>query len=347
MALDGRSLRGLFLDAGYISLFRSIERAVKLNLQEPPPTLLRTLGDLLKTARPTRIREMFVRALLDGDDAAKAELASMGSWAVFQESFRHDMAESQILWTQQFIDIERASKDADLHLSEKRYDSAADALSSDPQLRIYLTDRALITLRSATTDGQATMARAAGALEVLLASAARNDVVSRADRKSDESFEWMLSPGPSGACQLGRAWARRVVSELGPGTLEGLLELAQDPSKPHKSFVDHATLKRWHSGKTFPSVNKASSLLKVVLTNRKARTDPSTDIDLQMERFGCALGSAIRIHKCLELLGLIDGKLRDAGHDARLVHLLGHESPSDWARMRYSSWLDHWQSILP
>lgn len=339
MALDGKSMRGRYEDAEWISLFKGIERTAKLRLTSIPPTLASTFVALAEEAPSSRIRDLFVRAIGHGDAAAREEIESMGPWAAMQGGLFGDLPAGTTHWTAHFVEIEAASKSADRFLGEKAYAQAADALAADPRLQVYLTDQALTMLRTASGEERALLARAAGALEVLLSSAARNDVTSHADRQSEESFEWLIEPGPDGQLNVGRAWVRRMVEKLGQGTLEGLIGLAQDPMKPNRTFVDLTTLKRWHSGKVFPSVNKLSPLLKSVLADRKR-----TEYDLELKRYGCAFGSAVRIHKCLGLVRLVDLKLRAAGHAPGMMEVLAHNSPDDWARMRYVFWLNHWQS---
>lgn len=340
MVLEGRSLRGLFQEAGELSLFRGFEGALHAGQADIPPGLAKRITAIAEKVPPSPLQDLVIRAFGQRDPAARAELGEMGQWAVFQVSWFENAPEDQPRWTEQFVEIEGASKGADQHLRNCDFVSAAAALSLDPRLRAYLTDQALASLAAATDQVDALPSRTAGALEVLLSNVAWVDIATRAIRSSNESFDWLLETGPDGQCNPGRQFTRRMVERLGPGTLEGLLEQAIDPAYPSRQFVDLSTLKRWNRGEIFPSQKKVDRLVKAILKIRMS----DAEAKVELARLGNAFGAARRMHKCLELVRMPEKPPLLGGRPAGVMRLLRSDSPEAWARTRYAFWLKHWQS---
>lgn len=340
MLLDGQSMRGQFEKTGNLSLLRGMERAQRLGLDKIPSKLSEAIAALAVKAPPTLFSELFIRAFGDLEHAAQREISELGLWAAFHGACFEPVPVGADCWTTQFVEVANASKHADSLMAVGDFPGTSAEISGNELMRHYLTDRALDSLARARTDVDALPSRFVGAMEVLLSNAARMDIETRKVRQSDETFEWLLLADRDGECKPGKQFTRRMVKQFGTGTLEGLLAQACDSSYPNRELVDLASLKRWNSGKTFPSRGKIGLLLRSIL---KARLS-TTEAEIELDRYGNAYGAARRIHKGLELVRMVDTRTMPDRKATGVLQLLNSDSAETWVRTRYPYWLKHWHA---
>ena len=190
-------------------------------------------------------------------------------------------------------------------------------------------------LAAATDATGALPARAAGLCEFLLGQIARFDITLSAVgyKRPNEDFSHLLTrSGGKHACRPGVALMRWLKMRLGKQTTESLLALDS-----RRQIWDESTLKRWSSGREFPSEISLESFI-----NSVARSLPEEDRGALLKDAGMQFWASRRLHKTLKIAKFCFFQGADSSYLEK--QFLNNESVDQWARQRYDYWLQHWRA---
>lgn len=256
MKLIGKTMRGVFVDQGKESLFKRLER---LKHEDDPAAAKGVLTELLTMLPGNPIETVFATAI-DGDGDAMSYIESLGMW----ESYLYDRwARPNGGLTPQgsfILEIERACKEPEQLVRERKFDLAAQSISTHPILRLFVWPQALETFASAQTSAALLPLKASIALEIRLSLVALVDATAAqaTGTPSASSFGCLLpaSEESGNPTSLFFHWLKDAV---GAQTIEALLD--KDASG-NGGIADVTTLKRWSNGSHQPSKRLVRALAK-------------------------------------------------------------------------------------
>lgn len=329
LKLDDLSMRGLFEQSGQESLYKGIQRALRLRVSQIIPRSLKKflVENLLK--QPTGFANTFLRAC-DGDPVAVHQLDKLGFWGAFRIGC--DGAEkSELILIDQCVEVEATCFDIDTCLAEQRWVDAANLARSNPVIRPYLTDAALEALADAKTLDETLPPRFAGVLELLLSQIALVDQSLTTRDSKFEGFEHLLNSGSVDKIKPGRGFIHWLMRRLDVNSLPRLLE-----RDTRKSQLDDSTLKRWSSGAEFPSEDSARRFVEAILPKKSEEGH-----DALWHQSATQYWAARRLHKTLVLAEILFSAASETSSWG--TRLLGTKGAAQWARQRYGGWREHWR----
>jgi hypothetical protein len=261
--LLGSSMRGVFKKNGWESLFKRIERLQDTG-KEPSAALLRDLRSFLKVTPWLDIFD----AELAGDVESQKQLSEVSQWAWFDIGLRNNSVEPTPYWVQYTIEVEQASQIPEQMLNEERLSEALDAVRKDELLHHFLWPEAAKIWASKSPSSRLVPLLAAIVLEVRLSQLAAMDVgyiVKHLAESKENSFFLQVLPTMSGkGCTPMRRLLDWLKGEVGAKSLGKILET---PALASIDGLDISTLKRWSSGRRYPSRNLIAEISKALFGN--------------------------------------------------------------------------------
>ncbi len=338
LKLDGMPMRAVFQSVGKESMFKGMERVMKLNPKKLPKKLSADFAAMLVEMPASPSRSVMIRAI-EGDEAALKEVNAMGLWAAYLAGVEDFYSPRRLLPIQHFSEVELASKMADSLLAKLDFESLAAECGRNASLRLYLNEMAISELASASARVDTDLPRVAGLLEFMLSQVARMDVSTRVFRGAGTSdgFAGLLRDQAEGASSPGREYMIWLRGALGVSKTAELLDLDAASSTP---VIDESTLKRWSNGSEFPTEAKLSRFLSSVLKTQGAGND-AAKLLLAGEHYRAAR----RLDQLLNLARKIGANAHALGTQGRWVGVVGSSSADEWARSRYEKWMRHWEKF--
>lgn len=334
-------MREIFIQTGKETVFKGIERFLKLRPTKISPKLLSHMKDLLDGMPDSDFKTLFLKGL-DGGAEAIEKVNQFGSWESFQITFPPSSQDGTCVWVNHCVEVEKASVEIDVLLLEGAYAAAADALKTNLTLSPYVSANAVQLLAQATTDAEALLPRSAGVCEFLLAQVARLDVVLgpvEPQQQYRTTYQYLLSAKAQQACSPGRELYQWLKATLNIKTFSEFQTLATRANGV--ATVDISSLKRWSQGAEFPRENKLRLVLETIVQNRGHSMNDKTH-----RLIGSHYWVSRRLHKLLELVRqLLWVGQSSPGRVVTWSSLLGYSSADQWSRERYDFWLSHWQSL--
>lgn len=331
LKLDEGSICPNFVKIGNEPLVRSLERAAKL--KRLSGSLQRKLRSLLEPMPGLRIQRLMLDTL-DANAQSIQALNSIGLWAAFRAGCKAGNVDPlSLVLIDHCVEVEEASCTADALLAAGSYAEAAQHIGSNPALQDYFQVGALRRLAGATSQSEALSPRAAGWCEFMLAQVARMDLAFMdAGRKdANEDFSHLLDFDTQSPCKPGSALVRWLKGQFAVTSLHALLGL------DHSNCIDESTLKRWSSGREFPSQKTLGSFVRSI-----ASTLPEDRRSQLLDEAGAHAWAARRLNKILEVAEWLFHLVAE-DRLASPPFLVGN-SASQWARQRYTFWLQHWRA---
>jgi len=336
LLIDGISFRAGFKSIGSESLFRSLEKVRRQGEGRPALRLVARLVHLLGARQSVPLLGV-IRGALSGDEAAKRAADELGFWECLNAGFSNSVHPLRSASAIHYVSVEARCKGAFLSLLRADFRGAAEQLAADQVASMYMSPAALRHLASATSQNEALPARVAGMCDFLIANAALAEGALRhrdAVVQHGGDFAALLSGDQGEPCRPGRALVHALMREFNVRSLNALLSL--DLSET----LDDSTLKRWSSGREFPSelfLGFAASLFSQHLEETAA--------ELALDVLSHRYWAARRLQRVLD----IGRRLHWSGSSTRLpsgwTALLQEEAaPDDWCRLRFSHWQLHWSS---
>lgn len=337
MKLDGFSLRAAFKADGKEYLYKVFDQVMQGRWKGSPEAILRLWKRIFSQSRelpPPDVLKL-IRAL-EGDSMAQAEVAAWGDWGAYRAGVSDRLTPYQLAEVNLCIEIEQASCDALLHLQHERFGQTADAIRTEPVIRPYMNDAALLGLANATSPITALPARVAGMCEFLLAQAAFLDAMTAQDRQPHDpaSYADLLGDQQDSRCSPGRELIRWLQRLLECESLGDLLRRSTDQRAD--TVIDDSTVKRWSSGAVFPSHDKLGQLVIPIL--RTSGVTPQTEGKLQAIELRHR--AARRLNQILEHARRLDQLEASRGG---WIRMLDDTTLEAWCRRRYPTWLAHWR----
>lgn len=330
LKLGGLTMRTLFIEEGRESLFKRIERTVKLK-QEPTPALMH---DLLGWLPDCRTRDEFAAAF-DGNVDARRRLDGIGPWEFFAAGMYENPPRAKPYWIKFFVELERACLGASRMLCDGRVTEAAAAVSHHELLGRLLWPDALSIWANRTEMQRLLPLRASIAVEVRLSQLAAMDVglnrTSPLGRDVTSLFMTLLPEPENPSRTPTRQLFRWLMEAAGAKSMTKLLA---DPRLASVDGLDLSTMKRWSSGACHPD----RSLLQRVAESLFGGADYEP---IQLLDMGA---------RYLNLMGYLAQtlterarRLSDAGEAPVLAPWpllpFGYESFESWCQARYPVWL--------
>ena len=264
----------------------------------------------------------------------------MGNWQSFIYAIS---AKSDGLWPpklspfgQHIIEIELALKDPTLAWQKGEMARCVDLLEASPVLADYLWPEVLSKLRNATTIEEVTTARLLVMLDIFLSCLACWDTQAKVDGYVERPMFGDIFPGLNAETikqpnHLFFSW----LSEYS-GAKRNLSSKIIQVTKPASETSDDSIkrqLRRWKSGKGFPSDDVLDALFRNIYG---ARVHEKTDANHKHWALCWSMaGATKRINFLMPLLTPLS-KITD------LVFPFGHTSIQEWRESRYRHWYEHW-----
>ena len=341
MKIDGLSMRGAWVQMNRETVFKGIERFLKIRPSKIPPKLAVHMKDLFDELPDSDIKTLFIKGL-SGDAESTEKIDRFGLWETFQFFFPNSSQDGTHVWLNHFVEVEQASVEIDALLREGAYAAAAESLKTNTTLLPYVSANALESLTQARTDAQTLLPRSAGLCEFLLAQVARQDVlfgVVDLQQKCNPIYQYLLSAKAQQTCSPGRELYQWLKVTLSIKTFSEFQRLAARSNG--SATIDISSLKRWSQGTEFPQVEKLRLVLETIMKNRGFSLDDTT-----VQQIDPHYWAARRLHKLLEFVRqFLWAEQSVPGGAGAWSSLLGYSSADQWAQERYTFWLSHWQSL--
>lgn len=339
MKLDGITIRNIWASQGRESTYLRAQRLIEQRVEQLPNTLKSSLVEAFSELPESVLKSTLLQAL-DGDQDAMNAINAMGEWEVFQKSVSSSGYTGISSWVDQLVELEKASKAVDLHLSKGDFARAAALATESSALRPYLTSVALEKLGNAKNAKDALFARVAGLCEVLLSQIARVERLNTNWPKPEDGFAHLIQFKEGELCEPGKLlflWIKKV---LGAKTLA---ELRVQATRNGIPVIDESTLKRWNSGREFPRGEKFEQFITALEAHRKSIAGEAVPTD----RIYGQYRAARRLQKLLDLANLPWGEeLRIQKAVRPWSEMMGYESAHMWIQARYPFWQDYWDQTL-
>lgn len=341
MKMDGLPMRDAWIQMDKETVFKGVERFLKVRPTKIPPKLKSHMKDLFDGMPDSDFKTLFLNGL-DGGAEAIEKVNQFGSWESFRLAFPPSSQDGTCVWMNHCVEVEKASVEIDGLLLEGAYAAAAAALKTNLTLAPYVSANAIQMLAQATTETDALLPRSVGVCEFLLAQVAKLDVVLGSvepQQQHSTTYQYLLSAKAQQTCSPGRELYQWLKATLKIKTFSEFQTLATRANGV--ATVDISSLKRWSQGAEFPREDKLRLVIETILQNRGHSLNDKTD-----RLIGSHYWVARRLHKLLELVRqfLWAGQSMPSGVSA-WSSLLGYSSADQWSRERYVFWLSHWQSL--
>lgn len=352
LTMDGLSRSGIAKEVKMVSLMKRADILLKWLDTQPPsqeftPAAAKQMQRLWTGMREQGLLDAIpdfdrdFSAALAGDQTAIASLGKTSLWQFAEAVFPRAnwLGESAA----HCAEVERASQMALLLLRAGDHAALANEIETNSTLCLYFKPKALILLRSALSAEQVLAVRILALCEFLLGQWVRLASV-WATHLSDEALidtqRALLAVSPDGLINPGRAFFQWFKNELGAKTIAHILELAQLQSKdPTDKWLDESTLKRWSSGRVFPSDKAFKELLKHLASgwgDRDLRT-------LRTRRIVAHYFLARRLDTLMDFVQCLMPTRPAKQLDASLFTLLEAPTMNEWLGTGFEKWLTHWR----
>lgn len=327
LKLGGNPLRSLYVEMDKESLYKSLERSIKLKMPWSQ-RLSETVIELL----PLSIQEE-MRAMLGGDESVAQRKGIFGLWSFYFYAIESSRIHPLHAHEQLTIDIERACLNAAALCDQGCFADAARLLAADPLMRNFLWPAALEAIAEAPGFQGLLPARASVALEVRLSIMACWDVQLQvaAGEVEKSNFAFLLpSPHPTGKNSVS-LFFRWLLEKAGVSTIRALSEDVRLVS----SSIDLGTLGAWSRGTNLPKWSYLKSISDALFG------EDGTD---ETQRVYWAATNLNFIAYYAELLS--EGAKKAAGTIAADALApwptmpFGHCSIESWFSSRYQYWLE-------
>jgi hypothetical protein len=340
MKLDGLSMRAAFTLTGKETVFKGLERFLKVRPLRIPTTLKVNMKCMLDGMLDFEAKTHFLSGL-DGDERAIEKINQLGSWEVFRRAFPSTSQGGDGLWIDHCVEVEKASIEIDALLQKGAYATAAAAVRTNQTVAPYVSANAIERLMRATSDAEALLPRVAGLCEFLLALIARLDVVlalGGPQQKPMATYQYLLQADVIQTCSPGRElyqWLKRAL------VVQTFSELQKISTRANgMPTVDISTLKRWSQGAEFPREDKLRLVLGTIAQNRGHSLDDESYREIALHYW-----VARRLHKLLELVRSFWLKRATPSGMGCWSSLLEYPTAEQWVQERYVFWLWHWYSF--
>lgn len=332
-------MREMFKAEGLEHHYRVVEPLMHGHAPESLRNALRSVqallpkdgSDVLKTVRS---------ALLDADPLAREKVSSWGAW----EAVRQGMGAidgTLFDWTiSHCVEVERAAAKAEELIGGGDFRGAAASVRSSDILGAYMTDRMAVDLASAQSIADSVRSRAAAMFEFQLSQVASVEVRLQAERALLKvgGFLPLLVPAKNGRCRPGGEFLRWLQHRRSLPTIKSVLDYSAVRSKAGYSPVNEATLKRWSSGTSFPTLEKLKALVRALAVAPGGEEPDALELEAAWYQFWAAR----RFNLVLTLAEQIVDRDQAMPESRRLLHLLDASSLDDWCQRRYAWWLAYW-----
>jgi hypothetical protein len=339
MKLDGLTLRSRWAELGKESTYLGIQRFVDKQGVQLPQTLKAGLVETFSEIPESAWKASFIKAL-NGDQDAQDLIHSLGQWETFRGGFSSSIKGGLCVWIDQLVEIEKASRSVDLHLAKGEFAQAASLAGESLALRPYLSAAATAWLGCATNDKEALPARVTGLCEVLMSQIARVEWLSADLPNFAGGFAHLTQFDVGKPCKPGRqffAWIKRVLR------IKTLAEFQIQATRNGVPVIDESTIKRWSSGREFPSTTKLDRLITALNAHRAVNGMEPVPSD----RIFAQYWAARRLQKLLNLARLLWAADDLAqGSNRPWSSMMGYASAEAWVQARYPFWQDHWSRRL-
>lgn len=340
LQLDGLpTMREMFKSEGLEHHYRVIEPLMHGHEPESLPKALRSAQALLPRDGPdvlTTLRS----ALFDADPLARDEVSSWGVWEAVRRGI--GAIDGTLLdWTiSHCVEVERAAFEAEQLIGRGDFRGAAASIRRSDILGAYMTERMGVDLARAQSNADSVRSRATALFEFQLSQVARVEVRLRAERATLKvgGFLPLLVPAKNGRCRPGGEFLRWLQHRRNLPTIKGVLDHSAAHSKAGDSPVNEATLKRWSSGASFPTLEKLKALVRALATTPGGKEPDAVELEAAWYQFWAAR----RFNLVLTLAEQIVDRDQSMPESRRILYLLDASSINEWCQRRYAWWLAYW-----
>lgn len=335
-------MREMFKANGLEHQYRVIEPLMHGHAPESLPNVLRATKVLLPSDGPDAV-ETIRRALYEADPVASAEVGSWGAW----QALRLGMGpiDGTLLdWTiSHCVEVERAAAEAEKLIGRGDFRGAAASIRRSDTLATYMSERMSVDLAGAQSDADSVRSRAAALFEFLVSQMARVEVRLSTERAplNVGGFLPLLAPGQDGRCRPGGEFLRWLQRRRGLPTIKSVLDHSAAQSKAGFGPVNEATLKRWSSGASFPTLEKSKALVRALATTPGDSEPDTADLEAAWYQFWAAR----RFNLVLTLAAQVVNRDEAMPESRRILHLMDASSINEWCQRRYAWWLEHWTEL--
>lgn len=340
LQLDGMpTMREMFKAEGLEHHYKVVEPLMHGRAPESLPKVLRSAKALLPSDGPDVLKKVR-RALFDADPLAREEVSSWGVW----EAARQGMGSidgTLLDWTiSHCVEVERAAAEAEKLIGRGDFRGAAASTRRSDILATYMSERMAVDLAGARSDADSVRSRAAALLEFLVSQVARVEVRLRAERAplNVGGFLPLLVPAKNGRCRPGGEFLRWLQRRRGLPTIKNVLDHSAAHSKAGFGPVNEATLKRWSSGASFPTLEKLKALVHALATTPGGKEPDAGELEAAWYQFWAAR----RFNLVLTLAEQVVERDEAMPESRRMLYLMDASSINEWCQRRYAWWLAYW-----
>lgn len=348
---NGITMRSLYNEMGMESFYKREKQLLKTVSSLPNSEQeqqikkwcfdMRTHLESSASSSPPLVINSHFERFLNCDEAFIKEILSVGIWQfiVNYEVFpMQDPLVKNILT--HCADVEVASKEVDILLSQKAYPKIADAVHANPSLLLYIRPQLQSYLATSKTDKEILLVQILGLLEFLFSQVPMMDaVLNKNGMTQTRCFTPMLHTHDHQTIEPGQAFFHFIQDLLEIKTIRQMEILGQKCSKKdYCSTASEATLKRWSSGKEFPKPKTFFRFIKTCLQN--SGNDSSQVKDLIWYHYWGAKRLYL-IQKFVQYL------FQWSEYCKLIIDLLEASSIYEWMVIRYEFWLQHWNAQEP
>lgn len=332
-------MREMFKAEGFEHQYRVVEPLMHGHAPESLHQVLRSAKALLPSDGPDALKTIR-RALFEADPLAREELSSWGVW----EAVRQGMGtiDGTLLdWTiSHCIEVERAAAEAEKLIGRGDFRGAAASIRRSDILGSYMSERMAVDLAGARSDADSVRSRAAALFEFQLSQVARVEIRLRAERAplNVGGFLPLLVPAENGRCRPGGEFLRWLQRRRGLPTIKSMLDHSAAQSKAGFGPVNEATLKRWSSGASFPTLEKSKALVRALATTPGDKEPDTVDLEAAWYQFWAAR----RFNLVLTLAEQIVDRDHTMPESRRMLYLMDASSINEWCRRQCAWWLAYW-----
>lgn len=238
------------------------------------------------------------------------------------------------------VEVERAAAEAEKLIGRGDVSGAAATIRRSDLLAAYMSERMAVHLAGAQSDADSVRSRAAALFEFQVSQVARVEVRLRVERAplNVGGFLPLLVPAKNGRCRPGGEFLRWLQRRRGLPTIKSVLDHSAAQSKAGFGPVNEATLKRWSSGASFPTLEKSKALARALATTPGDSEPDAADLEAAWYQFWAAR----RFNLVLTLAEQIVDRDQAVPESRRLLYLMDTDSIDAWSRRRYAWWLAYW-----
>lgn len=323
-------MRATFIAMGKESLFKKLNRSVKLKIPLTP----RLQNDLI-TILPPFFRDD-VHAAFNGDETVSKRLDAMGLW----ESFLKGAFDGpEIKWPAHRIftlKIERACAEPFRLFQANQFGEAAARLVADPLMKLFLWPEALAAIKSVQSKESLLPLQASVMIEIHLSILAGLDVdlESMDEGRLKSRFSCLLPTRELNPTSLFFRWLQE---EAGTPTIQCLF----NDSRLRELSVDMGTLKRWSNGSHQPG----TVWLQLISQSLFGQADHELLWQLNWAtRYFNLLGYLAQ--RCTGKAQRLLGTPKEGALAPWPKLPFGIDSIESWFQNRYPVWLDYHRSLM-